>query len=101
MCDGAFPSIIQEHLNNFGEIPECGSPCSNEENILLDIPGGPVNLFDCRRTRISKSHSDAEKRERKLVLARLRQRRFRERMKKLRGMSEVNFQELSNSADVE
>lgn len=81
--DGSHPSHYQD-VPNFNEMNEYNISYGAMDEVVWDLPGGPVNLVDGRRARISKFHSDAEKRERKLVLARLRQKRFREKMKMLR-----------------
>lgn len=80
--DGGISSLIQDSTCAI-DMTDLKFPYCVEDNNVLEIPGGPVDLVDCRRSRISKSHSEEEKRERKLVLARLRQRRFREKMKRL------------------
>lgn len=96
--DGGLSSLLQD-ISSFGDGPEYGLSFSADNKTILDVPGGPVNLVDCRRTRISSSHPDALKRERKLVLGRLRQRRFREKMKRLREIHGMNVPAQSNPLD--
>lgn len=87
-----FDGGLVQDMNKLRDVSEYCLPYNVEDTVDLDIPGGPVNLMDCRKTRISRMHSEAEKRERKLVLGRLRQRRFREKMKRLREHCDFSLQ---------
>lgn len=98
--DGDRSNLIQD-MNKMRDMSEYCSPYNVENSLDFDIPGGPVNLVDCRRTRIRKLHSEEEKRERKLVLARLRQRRFRERMKRIKDVhSGGSFQPIFQTSNL-